>query len=214
MGFCWECRSRRHRDLAPRLGRCRRYVVPATRGRLEIDRLVGLALGSEALRGELRRRQRLLVEPRRNLIALLGSVAVAVCGGQREPPIGFRQIGLNADAAGEKDGQIVLAVGDAVTGGLAEPFRRRLVVRLAVDALGVEHREIVHSLGVPLAGGSEVKPAGRLYVLLQALALFVEAGEPELGGCEAGFGSALEPANRLGRALLNPASFGVTGAQL
>src|SRR4051794_17061883 len=168
--------------LAPRLGRRSRDVVPAARWRLEIGRLVGLALGSEALRGELRRRQRLLVEPCRNLIALLGSVVVAVRGGQREPPIGFRQIGLNANAAGKKDGQIVLAVGNAVTGGLAEPFRRRLVVRLAVDALRIEHGEIMHGLGVTLAGGSEVKPAGRLYVLLQAIALFVEAGKPELGG--------------------------------
>src|SRR3954469_24788714 len=148
--------------LAPRLGRRSRDVVPAARWRLEIGGLVGLALGSETLRGELRRSQRLLVEPRRNLIALLGSVAVAVCGGQREPPIGFRQIGLNADAAGEKDGQIVLAVGDAVTGGLAEPLRRRLVVGLAVDALGIEHGEIVHGLGVALTGSSEVQPSGRL----------------------------------------------------
>src|SRR6185369_16285907 len=160
--------------LAPRLGWRSRDVIPAARWRLEIGGLVGLALGSEALRGELRRRQRLLVEPRRNLIALLGSVVVAVCGGQREPPIGFRQIGLNADAAGKKDGQIVLAVGDAVAGGLAEPFRRRLVVRLAVDALGVEHREIVHRLGVAFTGSRKVQPAGRLQVLLQTVTLFVK----------------------------------------
>src|SRR4051812_36724235 len=144
-------------------------MIPAAGRRLEIGRLVGLALGSEVLRGELRRRQSLRVEPGRNLIALLGGVAVAVRGGQRKPSIRFRQIGLNADAAGKKDGQIVLAVGDAVAGGLAEPLRRRLVVGLAVDALGIEHGEIVHGLGVTLAGGSEVKPAGRLYVLLQAL---------------------------------------------
>src|SRR5204863_6189338 len=64
------------------------------------------------------------------------------------------------------------------------------------------------------AGGGKVEPAGRLDVLLQAIALFVEAGESELGGSEAGVGSTLEPANRLWHALLNPASFGVTGAQL
>ena len=76
-------------------------MIPAARRRFEIGRLVGLALGSETLRGELRRRQCFLVEPGRNLIALLGGVVVTVRSGQCEPPVGFRQIGLNANAAGK-----------------------------------------------------------------------------------------------------------------
>ena len=71
----------------------------------------------------------------------------------------------------------------------------------------------MHGLGVALAGGGEVEAAGRLDVLFHAVALFVEAGEPELGGREAGVGGSLEPASRFRQVLRHAAALGIAGAQ-
>ncbi len=95
-------------------------------------------------------------------------------GRQREPLVGFGVVLLHADAAGVKDGEIVLAVGDAAIGGLAEPLRGSAVIGRAVDALGIEHREIVHRLAVALRGGRSIEVARHGEVLLHPDALFVK----------------------------------------
>ena len=118
-------------------GRRRRDAVPAARRDPHLDRRLGLRQRLPGLRGRHRRRQRLLVEAAGDLVAFLGGVTVAFAAGEREPLERFRQVGLDADAAGIEDRQIVLAVDDAVVGGLAEPARRGRIVGLAVDALGI-----------------------------------------------------------------------------
>ena len=189
--------------------RGRRETVPAAGGHLDLGRGFRLRLGGPDLRRGARRHQRLLVEAAADVVALLAGVLVAIAGGQDEPLVGFRQVGLHADAARIKDCEVVLAVDDAVIGGLAEPFGRGLVIRLAVDALGVEDREIVHGLGVAGLGRRQVEAARGFEVFLDAQAFLVERAEAELGRGEALLGGALEPFRRLGQVLRHAASIGI-----
>jgi len=69
----------------------------------------GSRSGAKLCAGELRRRQRLLVEPRRNLVALLRLASLSrsrrptrTTSRLRIPP----RLAWTADAAGKKDGQI------------------------------------------------------------------------------------------------------------
>ena len=188
-------------------GRDRR--VPTAGRCLDLEGCLRLRLGGPSLHRGLRRRQRLLIEPRAHVVALLGGFPVALAGREREPLVGFGQVLLHADAARIEDAEIVLAVGDAVVGGLAEPLCRAQVVGLAVDALGVEHGEIVHRLGVAGFAGGEIEAARGIEVLLDPKPLLVEAAEPEMRGHEPLLGGALEPFGGFGEILRDAAAFGV-----
>ncbi len=72
-------------------------------GVLTCDRRLRLRLGRPGLHRGLRRRQRLLVEPGADVVALLGGFPVALAGREREPLVGFGQVLLDADAAGIED---------------------------------------------------------------------------------------------------------------
>ena len=138
-------------------------------------------------------RERLFVEMGGHFVTLLRCVLVAFSGRQEEPLVGFGEILLDTKAAREKDGEVVLAVGDAVLRGLAEPLRGRPVVAWAVDAFGIKDGQIVHGLAVTFIGRGAVEVTRPGEVLLHADAFFVKACQPELRWCQALLGSALEP---------------------
>src|ERR1700736_3632926 len=154
-------------------------------------------LGREALHRRPRRRERLRVETRGYVVALLIRILVAPLRREREPFVGLGEIRFDADAARVKNPEGVLAVGDATVGGLAEPLRGVAVIGVAVDAFGLKHGEVMHRLAVPLAGGSGVEAARGLEVFPHPLALLVQAAQPVLRGGEAVIGGALEPLHRL-----------------
>ena len=99
-------------------------------------------------------------------------------------------------------------------GGPAEPLRRRPVVGLAVDAFSMKHGEIVHGLGVALLGRGYVERSRFGQVLLDAVALLVDAGEPELGWREARVSRAFQPAHRLFHIARNAASLRIARGDL
>ena len=69
-------------------------------------------------------------------------IDVALGGGEAEPFEGFSEILFHADAAGVKNAEVVLAIGDAARGGLPEPFGCALVIRPFAAAIGIESLEI------------------------------------------------------------------------
>ncbi len=91
------------------------------------------------------------IESGADVVALLAASRSPCSGREREPFVGFRQVLLDADAAGIEDAEIILAVGDAVFRRSAEPLRRGLVIRLAVDAFGVETARLCIALAWPFS---------------------------------------------------------------
>ena len=98
-----------------RRGRGRR--VPSAHRRRHVEGIVGLGFGGKGLDRELCRRQRLGIEALGNIVALVGSVRVALRRRQAEPFEGFGKVLFDADAAGIEDAEIELAVRDAAIGG-------------------------------------------------------------------------------------------------
>src|SRR5262245_29266916 len=124
------------------------WAGPAAIRYRDIDGVVGLQFGREGLDRKLGRGQRLRIEALCDVGWLVGRFRIALGGREAEPLEGFGEVLFDTDAAGIKDAEIELAIGDAAVGGLAEPLRRALVVAAVAAAIGVQHREIVHRLGV------------------------------------------------------------------
>src|SRR5438132_408379 len=152
-------------------------MVPATGRDLHVHGFLGRQVGGPGLHRKLRGDERLLVQARSDIVAFLGRVLIALLGRERKPLVGFREVLVDADAAGVKDAEIVLAVCNAPVGGFAEPLRRLAVVGLAVDPFGIKHRQIVYGLGVTLVGPLQIEQASLVEVLLHALAFLVKAAE-------------------------------------
>ena len=94
-----------------------------SRWRRHIDGVVGLRFRREGLDRELGCRQRLGVEALGDIVAFATGIRVALRRRQAEPFERLGEILFDADAAGIKDAEVELAVGDAAIGRLAEPLR-------------------------------------------------------------------------------------------
>ena len=88
-----------------------------------IGRLVGRGVGGPGLNRKLGGDERLLIEPRRHVLAFLGGILIALLRRKREPLVGFGEILIDPDTAGVKDAEIILAVGDAVLGNVGSSDR-------------------------------------------------------------------------------------------
>src|SRR5215208_3876848 len=91
------------RSLRPRRSR------PSPGWDFHLSRCFWLRLGGPDLHRLPRHHQRLLVETAAGLVTLLGRVRVALAGGEREPFVGLRSVGFDADAPRIENAEIVLA---------------------------------------------------------------------------------------------------------
>ena len=115
------------------------------------------------------------VHPRRDLVALLGGVGVALLRGEREPHPGLAKVLRRAKPAAVEHAQVELAVAQAELGGGAKTYGGEPVIRLAgPGVLRIEHRKIVHRAGVARVGGLLIPHPSERQVLWRADALFIE----------------------------------------
>src|SRR5262249_15028528 len=115
-----QCQSRlRHRDAAWRLGprSSGDDLIPPSGRRRANGRGDGLSFANKGLDGKARHVERRTVKMRGHVVSLLRCLLIALCGGERKPFEGFREILLDPDSARIQDAEIVLAVRDGVARG-------------------------------------------------------------------------------------------------
>src|SRR5258708_9040672 len=194
--------------------RLRRRAVPAAGGGRGVDGGLRLRFDGKGLDREPGGRERLGVQPFRNIVTLVRRVRVALRRCQAEPFEGFGEVLFDADAAGIEDTEVELAVGNAAVGGFAEPFRGALVVGALAAAIGVEHGEVMHRLGVAALGRLQIIAPRDVDILFYAKTLLVEGPEPEHRRYHAGLRRAVIPFGGFVEIDRHAFAFGETGADL